>query len=192
MSSVIYVFIDASNLWEAQKAKGFLLDFEKLRNYLEDFYHAGTIEVFFYTAYPAEGTRSYSLDGKFKFYVYLQKKLGFIVRKKPLKQIHNGNVANPDGMTEKGNMDVEMTIDAVDRINEYDTAILFSGDSDFLELITYMKSKGKKTYVYSSRNNVSSELRTGADGYTDVLKITDDIWGRPLIYRNQRTSENNP
>ena len=28
----IYVFIDASNLWEAQKAKGKLFDYEKLKN----------------------------------------------------------------------------------------------------------------------------------------------------------------
>ena len=37
-----------------------------------------------------------------------------------------------------------------------------------------------------SKNNVSEELRTGADGYTDVLKIEDDIWGRELKYRSEK------
>ena len=30
----VYAFIDASNLWEAQKAKGKLFDFEKLKRFL--------------------------------------------------------------------------------------------------------------------------------------------------------------
>jgi len=43
-------------------------------------------QVFYYTAYPAEGTRSYSLDGKHKFFTFLKKGLGFVVRKKELKR----------------------------------------------------------------------------------------------------------
>ena len=35
---------------------------------------------------------------------------------------------------------------------------------------------------FSSKNNVSQELRTGANGYTDILNIKD-IWGRELKYR---------
>lgn len=31
MKIVIYVFIDTSNFWEAQKAKGSFFDYEKLR-----------------------------------------------------------------------------------------------------------------------------------------------------------------
>jgi uncharacterized LabA/DUF88 family protein len=84
---------------------------------------------------------------------------------------------------EKGNMDVEMAIDVVNQVNRYDEAILFSGDSDFLSLVRFARNKGKKVYIYSSRNNVSSELRTGADGYTDVLNIQEDIWRNPVRRR---------
>ena len=85
-------------------------------------------------------------------------------------------------------MDVEMTIDAIHHKDEYNVAIFFSGDSDFLALVTYLKQGNKKVYIYSSRNNISEELRTGGDGYTDVLKITEDIWGRELRYRNEKAA----
>jgi hypothetical protein len=33
---------------------------------------------------------------------------------------------------------------------------------------------------------VSSELRTGADGYTDILSTGEDIWGNSLKHREQK------
>src|SRR3989339_1411170 len=86
-SNIIYVFIDASNLWEAQKAKGKFLDYEKTIKFIRRDFLALSINVFYYTAYPAEGTRNYSLDGKHRFYTFLKKGLGFEVRKKELKRI---------------------------------------------------------------------------------------------------------
>ncbi len=87
---------------------------------------------------------------------------------------------------EKGNMDVEMTIDAIHHLQTYEIALFFSGDSDFLPLITYIRNAKKKVYVYSSKNNISSELRTGADGYADILEIECDIWGNDIKYRGQK------
>ena len=183
--NITYVFIDASNLWEAQKAKGKFFDYEKLRTFLKTKFNSSDIEVFYYTAYPAEGTRDYSLDGKHKFFTYLKKGLGFVVRKKELKRI---SIITKQGeaVQEKGNMDVEITIDAIHHMKKYDTAVFFSGDSDFLALLTYFRNGKKKVYVFSSKNNISEELRTGADGYTDVLMVTDDIWGRDLKYRQEK------
>lgn len=179
------VFIDASNLWQAQKTKGCLFDYQKLIGFIKDEYNATSIAVFYYTAYPATGTRTYNLDGRHKFYLFLQKGLGFIVRKKPLKQIPVHTSAG-DAVEEKGNMDVEMAIDAVNTVNKYDIAVLFTGDSDFLALVRFIRTRNKKVYIFSSRNNISSELRTGADGYTDVLKIEADIWGRQLKHRAEK------
>ena len=177
-----YIFIDASNLWEAQKAKGQLFDYEKLHKYLKGALAVEQIDVYYYTAYPAEGTRPYDLDGKHKFFTYLKKGLGFIVRKKKLKRIA---IITEDGQSveEKGNMDVEITIDAMHFRDRYDKAVFFTGDSDFLALISYLRRGGKKVYVYSSRNNISQELRTSADDYIDVLNIEDDIWGNALQHK---------
>ena len=185
MKSVVYVFIDASNLWAAQKAKGKSFDYEKLKRHIQEKYEASEIRVFYYTAYPAEGTRGYSLDGRHKFFTFLKKGLDFVVRKKELKRI---SVVSEQGesIQEKGNMDVEMAIDAMHYMKKYDTSVFFTGDSDFLALVTYLRNGGKKVYVFSSKNNISQELRTGADGYTDVLTIESDIWGKDLKYRTEK------
>ncbi|MEK7175377.1 MAG: NYN domain-containing protein [Patescibacteria group bacterium] len=178
----IYVFIDASNLWEVQKAKGKFFDYEKLKNFIKEKFNESSIEFFYYSAYPANNTRDYSLDGRHKFFTFLKKGLKFTVRKKELKRI---NVTTPAGnlVEEKGNMDVEIVIDVLHYIKKYNIAVFFTGDSDFLSLVTYLRVRGKKVYVFSSRNNISEELRTGSDGYFDVLVIKNDIWGRELKRR---------
>ncbi len=180
-NNIIYVFVDASNLWQAQKAKGKFLNWENTIKYIKAKYNGSEIRFFYYDAYPAEGTRSYNLDKKHRFYTYLQKGLNFIVIKKQLKRI---SVITEQGesVEEKGNMDVEMTIGAVHNIKKYQTAVFFTGDSDFLALITYLKNHGKKIYIFSSRNNISMELRTGGNGYTDILSV-EEIWGKELKHR---------
>jgi len=102
--------------------------------------------------------------------------LSFIVRKKELKQLRT---VTEDGevIIEKGNMDVEMTIDALHFKNKYNVAIFF--------LVSYLRRDSKKVYIFSSKNNVSEEMRTGGDGYFDVLKIQEDIWGRQLEYKKK-------
>ncbi|HNV97093.1 MAG TPA: NYN domain-containing protein [bacterium] len=184
MNNIVYVFIDASNVWEAQKVKGKLFDFEKLNQYLQNKFQAKELKIFYYTAYPAEGTRNYDLNPKHKFYTFLKKGLGFEVRKKELKRIHL-TTNSEDIIQEKGNMDVEITIDAMFHIDKYNTAILFSGDSDFLALVAHLRNSKKKVYVFSSKNNISEELRTGSDGYYDILLINEDIWGPELKYRKE-------
>ncbi len=180
-NNVIYVFIDASNLWQAQKAKGRFLDYEKTLKFIKENFKATLVKVFYYTAYPADGTRDYSLDGRHKFFTFLKKGLGFEVRKKKLKRI-SVITEHGESIQEKGNMDVEITIDAMHHLNKYNTAIFFTGDSDFLALVSYLKNHNKKVFIFSSRNNISEELRTGGDGYCDILTI-EDIWGKELQYR---------
>lgn len=178
---MVYIFIDASNLWAAFKVKGRFIAFDKTIEYIKKEVGADAAKAFYYTAYPADGTRTYNLDGKHKFFTYLKKGLGFAVIKKELKRIA---IASDSGeaIEEKGNMDVEITIDALHHFNKYAIAVFFTGDSDFLALVTYLRKHGKRVYIFSSKNNVSHELRTGADGYIDILDI-EDIWGKELKHR---------
>lgn len=76
-------------------------------------------------------------------------------------------------------MDVEMTKD------KYSEVVFFTGDSDFLSLVTYLRNGGKKVFVFSSKNNVSRELRHGSDGYIEILDIAEDIWGRDLTSKKK-------
>ncbi|MFZ1801695.1 MAG: NYN domain-containing protein [Candidatus Saccharimonadales bacterium] len=186
MSKRVSVFIDASNLWAVQKVRGQYLDLKQLKEYLKIAHGATTMVLYYYDAYPETGTRDYDTSGKHAFYTYLKKGLGFIVRKKPLKQLH---ITTDQGVVvqEKGNMDVELVIDAVNKVEKYDEAILFSGDSDFLALVRFIRNRGKKVYVYSTRTNISKELLTGGDGYRDILNIKDNIWRGKIEHRNKTT-----
>ena len=181
--NIIYVFIDASNVWNAVKSVKKFIEYKKLKTYFMHNFSASKVEIFYYDAYPKDGTRDNDLDAKHKFYTYLKKGLGFIVRKKELKRISVVG-ENGESIMEKGNMDVEITIDALHNINKYNMAVLFSGDADFLALVNYLKNHGKKVYIFSSKDNISHELKTGGDGYFD-LKDIGEIWGKDLKYREK-------
>ncbi len=176
-----YVFIDASNVWNAIKSEKKFIEYGNIKDYFKKKFNSEQVEVFYYDAYPKDGTRSYDLDGKHKFFTYLKKGLGFTVRKKELKRISIFG-ENGESVIEKGNMDVEMTIDAMHNMNKYGVAVLFSGDADFLALVNYLKNGGKKVYIFSSKNNISHELKTGGDGYFDLRDIYE-FWGKDLKHR---------
>ncbi|MBU3964882.1 NYN domain-containing protein [Patescibacteria group bacterium] len=179
--NVVYVFIDASNVWNAVKSEKKFIEYKYLKDYFRKSFDAGKVEIFYYDAYPKDGTREYNLDGKHKFFTYLKKGLEFTVRKKELKRISVIS-KNGESIIEKGNMDVEITIDALHNIEKYNIAILFSGDADFLALVNYLKNNGKKVYIFSSKNNISHELKTGGNGYFDLRDIKE-LWGKDLKYR---------
>ena len=176
----VYIFIDSANVWSVVKSVKKIVDYGLLKKYFKDNLEPTELKIFYYEAYPENGTRDYSLDSKHRYFTFLKKGLGFNVRKKVLKQIKHDD----GSIVEKGNMDVELVIDAVHNINNYDIAILFSGDSDFLSLIKYIRNRSKKVFVFSSKNNVSSELRTGGDGYFEMKKI-DEIWGGGLKHKER-------
>jgi len=183
VSNTVYVFIDASNVWNAIKSVKKFIEYKTLKYYFRKNFDANKVEVFYYDAYPKTGTRDYNLDGKHKFFTYLKKGLGFVVRKKELKRI---SVVSENGETiiEKGNMDVEITIDAMHNISKYNTAVFFSGDADFLALVNYLKNHNKKVYIFSSKDNISHELKTGGNGYLD-LKDIPEFWGKDLKHREK-------
>lgn len=108
--------------------------------------------------------------------------MNFNVKKKPLKRIKIEDELG-EGIKEKGDMDIEIAVDAMHNINNYEIAIFFTGDSDFLALVNYLKNHNKKVYIFSSKNNISTELRTSGNGYCDILTI-DDIWGNELKNKN--------
>ena len=48
----------------------------------------------------------------------------------------------------------------------------------------FCSSGGKKVYIFSSKDNISHELKTGGNGYFD-LKDIHEIWGKDLKYREK-------
>ena len=189
----IAIFIDSGNLWSSYIEMSKVLDFAKLSGFIMKKFDAEIFKIFYYVASPKEGTREKKdIDNLHKFCTFLKKGLGFSVVKKKLKTIYLrdkdgeiilNEIGEPESR-EKGNFDVEITLDAIRYSSAYDIAIFFTGDSDFLPLISYLRNlkKSKKVYIFSTKRCISHELRTGANGYFD-LHDCEEIHGNNLIHK---------
>ncbi|MFA5715079.1 MAG: NYN domain-containing protein [Candidatus Paceibacterota bacterium] len=62
----------------------------------------------------------------------------------------------------KCNFDVEICVDAIRLVGNYDTFCLFSGDADFINLIKFIKEKNKKVILIKS-GFVQKNLANSAD-----------------------------
>ena len=93
------------------------------------------------------------------------------MRVKKIKKIING-----DGtITLKGNCDTDLVVDAVARMQEYDTAVIMSGDSDFVSLVNLLTGKNKKVVIVSTRWHVAKDLIDAANHYFDINKFKS-VW----------------
>ncbi|MEK7144612.1 MAG: NYN domain-containing protein, partial [Patescibacteria group bacterium] len=80
----------------------------------------------------------------------------------------------------KANFDVEITMDSMRAVSEFDHLILFSGDGDFAPLISHLKVSGKKTTVVSGREFLAGSLHAAAH---IVAKLEDMVKLVPgLVY----------
>ena len=86
----------------------------------------------------------------------------------------------------KGNMDIELAIDALELSTHIDHMILFSGDGDFRSLVEAMQRRGVKVTVISTIQTqpamISDELRRQADVFTDLVELQSKL-GRDPIQR---------
>jgi hypothetical protein len=62
----------------------------------------------------------------------------------------------------KCNFDVEISVDTIRLIDQYDTLAMFSGDADFIALFRHLKNKGKRIVLIKG-GNISTDLRRSAD-----------------------------
>lgn len=96
---------------------------------------------------------------------------GYILRTKEVKRIRIAK-----GVYEwKGDFDVELAMDVLDHLQEYDTAVLLSGDSDFASIVQRMKDNNKKVIVMSAKRHISRELIELADKYINLKHLRERI-----------------
>jgi len=74
----------------------------------------------------------------------------------------------------KCNFDVEITVDAIRLIGNYDTLALFSGDSDFLSLARFLRKNGKKVILVKG-GHITSDLRKEVDKVINAQSIKRHI-----------------
>jgi uncharacterized LabA/DUF88 family protein len=75
----------------------------------------------------------------------------------------------------KCNFDVEMALDILDSSEKISSIFLFSGDSDMHEPVNRLRLKGKKTYVFGVRNQVSQELMNSCERFINFGKWYEGV-----------------
>lgn len=163
----VLVIIDAANLESSVKSLNYWIDYIKLKNLFSD----NLAEIRNYCVH-------HDTDNQNNFFVFL-KKNGFKLITKPLKLIKTQDIERGD--IRKANFDVEIAVDVMERIDNFDTAILFSGDSDFDYLIRNLRIKNKRVIVVSTGHHVSKELVRSCNKYIDLRKL------RKLIMRENKS-----
>lgn len=167
----IILFIDGANLYATSKAIGVDIDYRRL---LAEFNSkAYLLRANYYTALVEDQEYS-SIRPLIDWLDYN----GFTVVTKPAKEF-----TDTAGRRKiKGNMDIELTVDALELAPFYDHMVLFSGDGDFTALVAALQRKGKRVTVVSTLTTptpmISDDLRRQADFFMDVVDLAKTV-GRP-------------
>ena len=165
------LFIDGSNLYAAAKALSFDIDYRLLR---QEFMRRGKmLRAFYYTALLEND--DYSPIRPLVDWLHYN---GFTMVTKSAKEY----VDSQGRRKVKGNMDIELTVDAMETANHVDHIVLFSGDGDFRPLVEAVQRRGVRVSVVSTIRSqppmISDELRRQADNFIELDELRDVI-GRP-------------
>ena len=137
-SERIALFIDGQNLYYAAKSLGFGVDFKRL---LFEFQRHGTIVRPYYYAAISENA-----DQSARSLLDWLNYNGFTVLAKPTKEFDDG-----EGRRKiKGNIGVELAVDALEISDRIDHLVLFSGDGDLRALVEAVQWRGVRVTVVST------------------------------------------
>jgi uncharacterized LabA/DUF88 family protein len=171
-SNRIAIFIDGANLYATAKTLGFDIDYRRL---LTEFQSRGTVlRAFYYTAIIEDQEYS-SIRPLVDWLDYN----GFTVVTKATKEFIDASGRRKV----KGNMDIELAVDAMELADQIDQMVLFSGDGDFRSLVEAMQRHGVRVIVVSSIATqppmIADELRRQADVFTDLRELQPNIGRDP-------------
>jgi len=175
----VAIFIDGGNMFYATSGLKLKINYKKLVNILRK--DRWLLRAYFYTGVPS-GDLPEELKEQFRrqqgFLKELQN-LGIKVKTMPLKK-------TPEGYIEKG-IDILIATDMVSLAfkNAYDTAILVSGDSDFVPVVEKIQELGKRVENAAFRKTSSYELRRVCDEFI----LLDNIKHRFTIPLSQEKAE---
>ncbi len=161
----VAIFVDGANYFYMQKQLGWFVDAKKILKYCENF--GDVVDAYYYIgkdAPPEAGQQAY-----LNALVYM----GYSLVTKPIKTIYDQSTGTS---MQKANLDIEIVLDMFNTIDNYDVAVLISGDGDFERPLQLLKARGKKFKVLSTTGCVASELRNVAGmHYVDMQSIRTEI-----------------
>ena len=186
-SERIALFIDGANLYATAKSLGFDIDYKRL---LREYQSKGRlVRAFYYTALIEDQEYS-SIRPLIDWLDYN----GYAVVTKPTKEF----VDSLGRRKVKGNMDIELAVDAMEMAEHLDHLVLFSGDGDFRSLVEAVQRKGVRVSVISTITTqppmIADELRRQADEFIDLVHLASRIGRDPgeRAERMQRYQERRP
>ena len=154
----VAVFIDGNNLFHAARFHNIDIDYNKLlRVLLGD---GRLLRAFFYTGVDVGAERQQG------FLLWMRRN-GFRVIQKELKTFYDG--------TRKANLDVEIAVDMLSLAGRYDTAVLVSGDEDFVYAVNAVAYKGCRVEIAGFRSNTAPKLIDVSDYFIDLGEIADKV-----------------
>lgn len=164
----VALFIDGANLYSTSKALGFDIDFKAL---LMVFKSTGRfVRALYYIAIYEDQEHS-AIRPLIDWLDYN----GFSVVTKPTKEFTDATGRRKI----KGNMDMELAVDAMCLSDYLDHVVIFSGDGEFRSLIAALQQKGKRVSVVSTLQTqppmVADELRRQADYFIDLADLEDRV-----------------
>lgn len=168
----VALFIDGANLYATSKSLGFDIDYKRLLSLFRQ--KCQLVRALYYTAL-AEDQEYSSIRPLIDWLDYN----GYSMVTKPTKEFTDASGRRKV----KGNMDIELAVDAMRLADTLDHVVLFSGDGDFRSLIAALQQRGKRASVVSTLQTqppmVADELRRQADQFIDLADL------ETLICRDQ-------
>ncbi len=165
------LFIEGSNLYAAARGLGFDIDYKLLR---QEFARRGKlVRAAYYTALLE--SEEYSPVRPLVDWLQYN---GYTLVTKPAREFTD----SAGRRRVKGNMDIDLAVDALELAPRVDHIVLFSGDGDFRPLIAGLQRQGVRVSVVSSIRThpsmVADELRRQADNFIELADLKEVI-GRP-------------
>jgi len=173
-----FAFIDSNNLYQSLSKdiirndnkiySGWKLDYRKFRIYLEDKYKVR--KAFLFIGF---------MPGNQAMYTKLQE-YGYICVFKPTLELSDGRV--------KGNVDAELVLHSMIEYENFDKAVVVSGDGDFYCLIEYFLNNNKLKRVFiPNQHNYSCLLNRLSAPDNNILAFIDGLQDK-LNYAGKRKS----
>lgn len=145
----VYAFIDSQNLNVSVQKFGWKMDWKKFRQFLADSY--GVTQAYMFIGYMPEYEDIYEKMHEAGYAVVLKPTFDM---SRP--RTEKADVKPEDKKPVKGNVDADLVLWAMKEMDNYDKAVLVSGDGDFFALVEYLHQQHRLLKILTPTAQYSS------------------------------------
>lgn len=178
----VYAYIDSQNLNVGVQKFGWKMDWYKFRKFLAEQY--GVTKAYMFIGYVPEFEAMYEQLHETGYAVVLKPTYD-MTRPRPEAPVADSSDGKPpeteDKKPIKGNIDAELVLWAMKDFNQYDKAVVVSGDGDFYCLIEYLHEQHKLEKLLTPNAHYSHLFNQ----YEDYV-VRLDQFRRQLAYRSYK------